>query len=67
MLFRSEVARELFHELPTDTQVEFARLEELLANCGKILYVEAVMRGERSLEVVVRVCQQLDSKPLRGD
>ena len=63
MTFASEAVRLLFHQLPTEEQLNYSNLEERLAAQGSQLRVEAVMRYERVLEVVVRITnhKQFDS------
>lgn len=60
MTFASDVARSIYHSLPTQVQVDYSRLEEFLANSGKQLHVESVMTAMEQLEVVVRVRQEID-------
>lgn len=58
MTFVSETVRLLFHQLPADTQVRYAELENRLAKNGQGMQIDAVMQLERILEVVIRVSQQ---------
>lgn len=59
MIFLSEVARILFHQLPTEVQVRYAKLEDQLAEQQISLTIVCVQcLGER-LEVTVRIGEQL--------
>lgn len=63
MTFGSETVQLLFHELPTDVQVDYLRLEEQLANAGKFMHVDAVMAWDNKLEVIIRIRHKRDDKP----
>lgn len=58
MTFQSELARELFHRLPTETQLIYTRMEEMLADCGKFLHVLAVSRGDNASEILIGISEQ---------
>lgn len=66
MTFASDVARSIYHSLPTQVQVDYSRLEEFLANTGKQLHVESVMSAMDQLEVVVRVREEIDLSASAG-
>lgn len=51
----------VFHQLPTHTQVEYTQLEERAALMGKQLQIEAVMQTEATLEVIIRITDDLKS------
>lgn len=57
MTFVSETVRMLFHQLPTEKQVEYAKWEIRLAERQQSLQIEAVMQHGLCLEVVVRVSE----------
>lgn len=60
MTFANDLVRMLYHKLPTEQQVQYSRLEEFLANSGKVLHVDCVMQLDHELELVIRVREQLD-------
>jgi len=65
MTFDSDVARNAFHSLPTDTQLAYSRMEYLLADTGRAMSVCAVSvapQGDR-LEVMIRITDQLNLDP----
>lgn len=64
MTFATDVARNLFHRLPTDVQVKYSRLEEHLAMDGKMLHVECVQQHEGRLEVLVRISEKLQKNAI---
>lgn len=55
MTFASDTARFLFHQLPTAKQMEYAKLEDQLAERCQQLQVEAVMQFNSVLEIVIRI------------
>lgn len=69
MIFASEPARNLFHALPTDTQLQYSRLSEHAAQSGRVLEVLGVMKDELTsrLEVIVRISEKLDLSPSHTD
>jgi hypothetical protein len=64
MTFVSETVRILFHQLPTETQMQYVKLSERFSERGAALCIEAVCRHERILEVVVRVGEYLETRNL---
>ena len=62
MTFASDNVRMLYHQLPTETQVEYAGMESRLALRGQLLQIDSVMRVENILEVIIRVTQDFKSK-----
>lgn len=63
MRFASELVRHLFHELPTDKQVEISRLEQHLAEAGSLVQIDSVMPYEDKLDIVIRISGQLHPHP----
>lgn len=63
MTFASDTVRMLFHQLPTATQVEWEEWEDRMAKRGRRLHIEAVMRHERTSEIVVRIFEQYSFTP----
>lgn len=59
MIFGSEVARQLFHELAIDQQIAYNRLDQTLAAEGKLLIIDYVMRDDKQLECGIRINEQL--------
>lgn len=57
MTFASETVRMLYHQLPTETQVWYADWEAQMAKRHRYLHIDAVMRSDRALEVVVRITE----------
>lgn len=55
MTFATDTARLLFHQLPTEKQVEYTEWETKLARAGQRIQIEAVMRFGSVLEIVVRI------------
>lgn len=62
MTFASEAVRMLFHQLPTQTQVEYTALENRCADNGQRLHIDDVIVQVDCLEVVIRITQ--DIKPV---
>lgn len=60
MTFQSEVAKELFHKLPTDTQLLYTRMEEMLADSGKFLHVVAVTTDGNRLEILIGISNEFN-------
>lgn len=58
MTFQSELARELFHKLPAEKQLLYARLEEMLANAGCFIHLIGVTCDGIRLEINVSVSEQ---------
>lgn len=58
MTFATDLVQNIYHELPTDTQVLYTRMEEGLARNGQQLHIESVMADENILEVVIRIRQK---------
>ena len=56
-MFSSENTRLLFHQLPTETQVLYAELENKLAKRGSMLYVEQVIAAGSISEVIIRIAE----------
>lgn len=67
MTYASDVVRICFHQLPTEKQVEYSRMEETLAKHGQRLRIEAVTHYGNVLEVVIRVTENLESLLGPGD
>lgn len=61
MTFRTESVRILYHQLPTETQVEYAEMEERFAKRGQGIAVEDVLFHENGLEIVIRITQQFQT------
>lgn len=59
MTFASELARTVFHRLPTQTQSDYCRLETEFAKQGKFVQVQAVCAEAGELEVTVRISEKL--------
>ena len=55
MTFASATVRILYHQLPTETQVRYADMENRLAGCGQRLQIEGVMQHDNILEIVIRI------------
>lgn len=65
MTFASEAVRTAFHQLPTQTQVEYTEMENRFADQGRSLHIEAVIQhSERCLEVIVRIAEQFKTAAL---
>ena len=60
MTFQSELARKLFHELPTDIQITYSHIEQYLAGTGKILHVVTLIRDDKELQVFVCITEELN-------
>ena len=60
MTFASETVRLLFHQLPTERQVEFSEMEERLAKRLQRLHIDGVMTDSSVSEVLIRIT--FDSK-----
>lgn len=63
MTFQSEAIRELYHMLPTDKQLFYTRMEEMLANSGKYFHVISLAHNEKELQVIVCISEELHSLP----
>lgn len=62
MTFASEEVRQAYHELPTETQLSYERVEWRFAELlGQSLHVDEIIRTENSLEVVIRIRAQFNS------
>ncbi len=55
MTFASDTVRQLFHELPTATQVMYSDMEQRLAKQQRRIHIDAVMRNNTILEVIIRI------------
>lgn len=67
MTFASEEVRTTFHTLSTQTQYDWANIEELLAQMGYALFVEAAPEGApHCLEVRVRIYEKTNRAPFKG-
>ena len=55
MTFESEEVQTKFHELPTQTQLDYCGFEVLLAQSGKRLHVSEVSVLEEELQVIIRI------------
>lgn len=55
MTFSSELTRMIFHSLPTDTQLQFSRLESALTAQEMLMHIESVMGDGTKLELVARI------------
>lgn len=58
MTFASDVTRMAYHELPTDVQRYYLELEDRLAENGRTLQLDGVVRTSDALEIIIRVCEQ---------
>ncbi len=67
MRFASELVRHLFHELPTDKQVEFSRLEQQLAEAGSLVQIDSVMPYDDKLDMVIRITGKLHPNGIATD
>lgn len=65
MTFASEAVRMAFHQLPTQTQVEYTDLEDRLADRSQRLHIDAVVQTDSYLEVVIRIAQNYQPSPVR--
>lgn len=61
MTFSSELTRMIYHSLPTDTQLQFSRLESVLTAQDMMLHVESVMGDGKVLELVARITGPFDN------
>lgn len=59
MTFASEAVRMLFHQLPTQVQVDYTDWENRLADRGQSLKIEGVMHFDRCLEIIIRVTENI--------
>jgi len=59
MTFASEAVRMLFHQLPTEVQVDYTDWENRLADRGQSLRIEGVMNYDRSLEIIIRITENI--------
>lgn len=59
MTYESEEVRHAFHALPTQTQYEWTKWDNELADTGYELHIEGVKNSKDFLEVCIRVNQQL--------
>lgn len=57
MTFTSDEVRMLFHQLPTEVQVNYADFEAKLAVRKQSIHVEGILRHENALEVVIRITE----------
>lgn len=55
MTYASDTVRMLFHQLPTETQVEYSDMEARLAKRSQRLHIDGVMRHGQHSEVVIRI------------
>ena len=60
MTFASDLTRMLYHLLPAELQLEYVRIEELLAVTGREVRIESVLRDEQKLEIILRISEQLN-------
>lgn len=67
MTFSTSVVRASFHALPTDTQLEYSRLELHLAAKGQVMQVESVCSTETHLDVTVRISGKFDDGSILTD
>lgn len=58
MTFQSELAKELFHKLPAETQLLYTRMENMLADAGRFLHLVGVTTDGVRLEIHVSVSEQ---------
>lgn len=58
MRFANDLVRQKFHELPTDTQLQYVRLDETLAKVEKVVMIESVMHDENILEMIIRISEK---------
>ncbi len=67
MTFASDTVRLLFHQLPTERQVEFSDWEADIARRGRRLHIDAVMHEANVLEVCVRITSDYNGNAGTGD
>lgn len=61
MTFENEDVRHLFHQLPTQTQYDWMKMDEDQALGGNWLHVESVtVNADGTLEVCIRIHQKSD-------
>ncbi len=60
MTFATDTARLLFHQLPTEIQVNYTEWEAKLAVKQQLMQIDAVMRFGSVLEVSLRITENLD-------
>ena len=60
MTFASETTRFLFHQLPTEVQVQYTDMEHRLAKYQQALCIDGVMTYDHTSEVLIRI--SYDSK-----
>lgn len=68
MTFASETARFLFHQLPTERQVELSVMEDGLATHGQcLLQCDSVMTFDGRSEVLIRITFDHKAYAAAGD
>lgn len=64
MTFETEEVQTKFHELPTQTQLDYCQLEIYLARADRSLHIFNLLRDENdSLQVVIRINEKLKQAP----
>ena len=67
MTFASDTVRMLFHQLPTQVQVQYAAMEARLAKGQHRMHIDGVMTCDGILEVLIRVTFDSKLDPLTSD
>lgn len=67
MTYQSDLVRLTFHKLPTEVQMLYMKMEEMLAHAGKHTHIVGVMSDGSRLEVVMHILGELDSNSGRPD
>lgn len=60
MTFATDLVRDQFHRLPTETQRHYSEMEKTLADWGKHCRIESVQAFADELEVLVRISEKLE-------
>lgn len=67
MTFSSDAVREVFHGLPTQTQLDWALFEVSLSQSGKLLHIDYVgFSADSKLQIFIRVEEKLKSSLARA-
>lgn len=67
MTYASQTVRFLFHQLPTERQLDFMDMEERLAKRQQLLHIDGVMTFDGCSEVVIRISFDYKSNSLAGN
>lgn len=62
MTFSSEVVRILFHQMPTEVQVQYAEMEVRMAKHGQTIRIDDVKINETCTEVTLRLGYNFKSR-----